>query len=279
LALLGQCLSQLYPCLSFRSAKGSWLSGRLFFHRRCWSEEYCQCYNSKVNRSVFWGPEVQDVRQLQSHWRVQWPRLVQYLRKGCDCNMVGAAVEPVADSPTGTSSQSEKFNGHSLRPSPPSSSSSEITNSQPTVLIAGGSLPGLLAGVALQSAGCDVHIFDKAEYVDSADGGLQVSPELQAFCAKYKIQVRERVKKRAPWLRDSSNLSVTPDSARLCRDGNRHCRWAGRCWAMMGSRYWRTARSNGIRAGTFYTGEPSPERCSCLSLSSFHGLLLPDSRL
>ena len=109
--------------------------------------------------------------------------------------MVGAAVEPVADSPTGTSSQSDKYNGNSLRPSP-ASSSSEITNNQPTVLIAGGGLPGLLAGVALQSAGCDVHIFDKAEYAESADGGLQVGPELQTFCVKYKVQVRLLVNER-----------------------------------------------------------------------------------
>lgn len=103
--------------------------------------------------------------------------------------MPAAAVEPVADSPTGSSNGSVKINMGKLSGSP-ASSSSEITNSSPTVLIVGGGVSGLLSGIALAATGCDVHIFEKEEHILSSEVGLPVPEELQKFLAAYSVPLQ-----------------------------------------------------------------------------------------
>lgn len=93
-----------------------------------------------------------------------------------------------SESPTGTSFSSLSMSVGKLSASP-ASSSSEITNASPTVLVAGGGITGLLAGVALTAIGCDVHIFERSSKQASADAALPLTQQLSSFLSTYDVKM------------------------------------------------------------------------------------------
>lgn len=61
------------------------------------------------------------------------------------------------------------------------------------VMVAGGSLGGLLAAVALRDAGCEVEVFERSlEKLRGGGAGIVVQPELLCFMERYGVSDRDR---------------------------------------------------------------------------------------
>lgn len=86
------------------------------------------------------------------------------------------------ETPTGSSNASQ-ISKLSASPSP-----SEVAS--PTVLVVGGGVCGLVTGLALSSAGCEVHIYEQHDVQSSSASGdisFLVTDELQQFLKSCEV--------------------------------------------------------------------------------------------